>query len=46
VRAKDVEGYQRELGAARNQAIEQVRAAEVRAGEQVNQFRSAYPAKL
>jgi type IV secretion system protein VirB9 len=46
VRAADAEAYKKELEAARNQAADQVRAAEVHAAEQINQFRSAYPTKL
>ena len=46
VRAADAEAYKKELEAAHNQAEEQVHAAETRAAEEVNQFRSTYPAKL
>ncbi len=46
VRAADAEAYKKELEAAHNQALEQVRAAQTRAAEEVSQFRSAYPTKL
>jgi len=46
VKAADAEAYKRELEAAHNQAAEQVRAAQARAAEEVNQFRSTYPTKL
>ncbi|MBV9889202.1 MAG: TrbG/VirB9 family P-type conjugative transfer protein [Acidobacteria bacterium] len=46
VRAADAEAYKKEIEAARNQAAEQVRAAEARASEEINQFRSAYATKL
>jgi len=46
VRAADAEAYKKELEAAHNQAVEQIRAAQARATEEVNQFRSTYPAKL
>jgi type IV secretion system protein VirB9 len=46
VRATDAEAYKKELEAAHNQAAEQVRSAQARATEEVNQFRSTYPTKL
>ena len=46
VRAADAEAYRKELESARLQAAEQVRAAQARATEEVNQFRSAYATKL
>jgi type IV secretory pathway VirB9-like protein len=46
VRAADVEAYKKELEAARGQAAEQMRAAQTRATEEINQFRSAYATKL
>jgi type IV secretion system protein VirB9 len=46
VRAADAEAYKKELETARQQAADQVRAAEVHAAEEINQFRSAYPTKL
>jgi type IV secretion system protein VirB9 len=46
VRAADADAYKKELETARNQAAEQIRAAQARAAEELNQFRSSYPAKL
>ena len=46
VRAADAEAYKKELEAAHTQAAEQIRAAQARATEEINQFRSSYPAKL
>src|SRR5262245_60705359 len=46
VRAADVDAYKKELETARTQTSEQIRAAQARAAEEVNQFRSSYPAKL
>src|SRR5215813_8917628 len=46
VRAVDAEAYKKELEATRSQAAEQIRAVQERAAEEVNQFRSSYPAKL
>jgi type IV secretion system protein VirB9 len=46
VRAADAEAYRKELESARLQAAEQLRAAQARATEEVNQFRSAYATKL
>jgi len=46
VKAADAEAYKKELEAARNEATEQVRAAQAHAAEEINQFRSAYATKL
>jgi len=46
VRAADAEAYKKELEAAHHQAAEQIHTAQARATEEVNQFRSTYPAKL
>jgi type IV secretion system protein VirB9 len=46
VRAADAEAYRKELESAHVQAAEQVRAAQARATEEVNQFRSTYATKL
>jgi type IV secretory pathway VirB9-like protein len=46
VRAADAEAFKKELETAHNQAAEQVRTAQSRATEEVNQFRSAYATKL
>jgi type IV secretion system protein VirB9 len=46
VRAADAEAYKKELEAAHNQASEQIRAAQARATEEINQFRSSYATKL
>ena len=46
VRAADAEAYKKELETVHSQASEQVRAAEARAAEEINQFRSTYPTKL
>jgi len=46
VRAADAEAYKKELEATRTQALEQVRAAQAHATEEINQFRSTYPTKL
>jgi type IV secretion system protein VirB9 len=46
VHAADAEAYKKELAELREQTAEQVRAAETRAAEQVNQFRSSYATKL
>jgi type IV secretion system protein VirB9 len=46
VRAADAEAYKKELETVHNQAGEQVRAAQDRAAEEVNQFRSTYATKL
>ena len=46
VHAADAEAYKKELAELREQTAEQVRAAETRAAEQLNQFRSSYATKL
>jgi len=46
VHAADAEAYKKELTELRQQTAEQVRAAQVRASEGINQFRSTYPTKL
>jgi type IV secretion system protein VirB9 len=46
VRAADAEVYKKELADIRQQTAEQVRAAQLHAAEEVNQFRSSYPTKL
>ena len=46
VRAADAEAYKKELETAHTQAAEQVRAAESRATEEINRFRSAYATRL
>lgn len=46
VRAADAEAYKKELEAAHAQAADQIRAAQARATEKINQFRSSYPTKL
>ena len=46
VRAADAEAYKRELETVHSQASEQIRAAQARAAEEVNQFRSTYATKL
>src|SRR5262249_39130290 len=46
VRSADAEAYKKELETVHTQAAEQVRAAESRAAEEVNQFRSAYATRL
>jgi type IV secretion system protein VirB9 len=46
VRAAQAEAYKRELETAHNQAADEIHAAEARATEEINRFRSAYPAKL
>jgi len=46
VRSGDVEAYKKELEALRVQTQEQIHAAQAQAAEQVNQFRTDYPAKL
>ena len=46
VRAADAEAYKKELDAVHIQTAEQVRAAQSRAAEEVNQFRSSYATKL
>lgn len=46
VHAAEAEAYKREMTDLRQKSAEQVRAAEIRAAEEVNQFRSAYATKL
>jgi type IV secretion system protein VirB9 len=46
VRAADAEAYKKEMDAVRAQAVDQVRAAQAQATEEINQFRSAYATKL
>jgi type IV secretory pathway VirB9-like protein len=46
VRAGESEAYKKELEAMRSETADQVRAAQAQAAEQVNRFRSSYPAKL
>jgi type IV secretion system protein VirB9 len=46
VHAADAEAYKKEMADLRKQGAEQVRAAEARATQEVNQFRSTYPTKL
>lgn len=46
VHAADAEAYRNEMAELRQQAAEQVRAAQARATEEINQFRSSYATKL
>jgi type IV secretion system protein VirB9 len=46
VRAADAEAYKKEVETLHQQTSEQVHAAEVRASEEINQFRSSYATKL
>lgn len=46
VRAADAEAYKKEMEAVHAQAAQEMRAAESRAAEQINQFRSSYATKL
>ncbi len=46
VRAADAEAYKKEIETVHAQAAQEVRAAEARAAEQINQFRSSYATKL
>src|SRR5437667_8348126 len=46
VRAADAEAYRKELETVHNQAADQVRAAQSRAVDDINQSRSAYATKL
>jgi type IV secretion system protein VirB9 len=46
VRASEAEAYRKEIERLRTQSEEQVQAAHTQAAEQVNRFRSGYPAKL
>jgi type IV secretion system protein VirB9 len=46
VHAADAEAYKKELADLRQQTTEQIHAAQTRATEEINQFRSSYPTKL
>jgi type IV secretion system protein VirB9 len=46
VRAGEAEAYKAEAEATRAQAQDQIRAAEARAEEEINKFRTDYPSKL
>jgi type IV secretory pathway VirB9-like protein len=46
VRAADAEAYKKEIETVHAQAAQEVRAAEARASEQINQYRSSYATKL
>lgn len=46
VHAAEAEAYRKELAELRQQTAEQIRAAQSRAAEGINQFRSAYATKL
>ena len=46
VSAGEAQAYRRELESLRSQTAEQVHAAQAQTAEQINQFRSSYPAKL
>ena len=46
VSAAEAQAYRKELETLRAETADQVRAAEARVAEQVNRFRTAYPAKL
>jgi len=46
VRAAEAEAYKAEAETSREQAQDQVRAAEARAAEEINKFRTDYPARL
>src|SRR5882724_8226574 len=46
VHAADAEAYKKEMADLQQQTAEQVRAAQVRAAEEINQFRSTYATKL
>src|SRR5262245_53057732 len=46
VRAADAEAYKKEFEALRTQTAEQIRSAQSHADQEMNEFRSAYPAKL
>jgi type IV secretion system protein VirB9 len=46
VHAREAEAYKKELEALRAQTADQLRAAEVQTGEQVDRFRSSYATKL
>lgn len=46
VKAGEAEAYKKELDTLRTQSAEEVRAAEARATEEINRFRSSYGSKL
>lgn len=46
VHAADAEAYKKEMADLRQQTAEQVRAAQARSTEEINQFRSTYATKL
>jgi type IV secretion system protein VirB9 len=46
VHAADAEAYKKEMADLRQQTAEQLRAAQARAAEEINQFRSTYATKL
>ena len=46
VSASEIEAYKKELETLRAQTADQLRAAQVQTGEQVNRFRSSYATKL
>lgn len=46
VHAADAEAYKKELADLRQQTTEQIRVAQARAAEEINQFRSSYATKL
>jgi len=46
VRSAEIEAYKKELVDLKQQETEQVRAAQIRAAEEINKFRSAYATKL
>jgi type IV secretion system protein VirB9 len=46
VHAADAEAYKKELAEVRQQTAEQIRVAQARAAEEINQFRSGYATKL
>ena len=46
VHAADAEAYKKELADLRQQTTEQIRAAQTRSTEEINQFRSSYATKL
>ncbi len=46
VHAADAEAYKKEIADLRQQTAERVRAAQARAAEEINQFRSQYATKL
>jgi len=46
VHAADAEAYKKEMADLQRQTAEEVRAAQARSAEEINQFRSSYPTKL